>query len=496
MANYLKSLVLFFSGFLLVLLLSHWPVLDLPYFWDELGQFIPAALDIWQEGAWVPKSTLPNVHPPGVMAWLAAVWSLFGYSITITRVAMLVIAAAGVLGTFLLAIELCRTTTGAPALTAALLLLVSPLFWAQSMMAQLDMPAMAFTMFGLLLFLRERFVVSALVCTALVLMKETSIIVPAVFGAWLLMERRVRAALWYLLPAIALTGWLAFLYAKTGYLFGNAEFTHYNTTFQFHPVRLPLTLLRRLFYLLADNFHLVGTAAIWLAWRRTDIFHSRGWAVTAVAGLLQTVVVSVLGGAALERYLMPVLPLFYIATAAALTTSTRRTARTATGIMTAGLGLCILFSSPLAYPFENNSAFVSFVRLQQKAANMVATDYPQSKIYSAWPFPDAIRRPEFGYISRPLKFGGLENFDTDTVVRHAADMEVLVVYSRTWEPRWGALRFDWIRELLAKYYFYKPQITPDEIRRLIGLTRVARWEERGQWIEVYARSSAVPSVVL
>src|SRR5712691_9915312 len=43
----------------------HLPYLKL-LFWDELGQFIPAALDLYHDGAWVPHSTLPNVHPPGL----------------------------------------------------------------------------------------------------------------------------------------------------------------------------------------------------------------------------------------------------------------------------------------------------------------------------------------------------------------------------------------------------------------------------------------------
>src|SRR6476646_9443498 len=74
---------------------SHLPFLKLPFYWDELGQFVPAALDIFQRGAWIPLSTVPNVHPPGVMAYLAAVWSIAGYSIAATRVAMLALAAAG-----------------------------------------------------------------------------------------------------------------------------------------------------------------------------------------------------------------------------------------------------------------------------------------------------------------------------------------------------------------------------------------------------------------
>ena len=106
----------------------------------------------------------PNVHPPGVMAYLALVWRVFGFSILATRLAMLAAAAVAVWLTFLLAIELCRGVGGAPAFSAVPLLMVSPLFYTQAMMAQLDMPAMLFTVRALLLFLRGRYRCAALAC--------------------------------------------------------------------------------------------------------------------------------------------------------------------------------------------------------------------------------------------------------------------------------------------------------------------------------------------
>src|SRR5436309_2545218 len=102
----LRSYILAFASIAGFLVLAHGPLLRLPFYWDEIGQFVPASLDLLHRGAWIPVSTVPNVHPPGVMAWLAAFWSVFGYSIAGTRVAMLLVAALGALFTFLLAIEL------------------------------------------------------------------------------------------------------------------------------------------------------------------------------------------------------------------------------------------------------------------------------------------------------------------------------------------------------------------------------------------------------
>ncbi len=67
----------------------HIPLLSLPFFWDEHGQFIPTALDLLRTGAWIAHSTTPNVHPPGVEAYLVLWYKLFGFSIPLTRVAML-----------------------------------------------------------------------------------------------------------------------------------------------------------------------------------------------------------------------------------------------------------------------------------------------------------------------------------------------------------------------------------------------------------------------
>ena len=104
------------------------------------------------------------------------------------------LAAAGVLFTFMLAVRLRRPLAGLPAFVSVLLLMCSPIFYTQSMMAQLDMPAMVFTSLSLFLFLEERYALAALACTVLVLTKETALTTPAILGAWLLWERRWREA--------------------------------------------------------------------------------------------------------------------------------------------------------------------------------------------------------------------------------------------------------------------------------------------------------------
>ena len=84
-------------------------------------------------------------------------------------------------------------------------------------------------------FLRSRLAASALICVVLVLVKETSLALPAVFFVWLVAERRWRPAFLFALPALALAAWLALLYLRTGHVFGNAEFAEYNITYCLAP---------------------------------------------------------------------------------------------------------------------------------------------------------------------------------------------------------------------------------------------------------------------
>jgi hypothetical protein len=63
----------------------------------------------------------------------------------------------------------------------------------------------------------------------------------------------------------------------------------------------------------------------------------------------------------------------------------------------------------------------------------------------------------------------------------------VVLYSRTWDPPWGVLRIPPVERFLSRYYDYEPQLTASEAKQFLNLDRVARWDRRGQWVEVYER---------
>jgi 4-amino-4-deoxy-L-arabinose transferase-like glycosyltransferase len=475
----------FLALFAFAVILSHGPLLRLPYYWDELGQFVPAALDIFQGGAWIPHSTVPNAHPPGVMAYLAAFWTVAGCSPLATRIAMLLVASVAMLVAFLLSIEMCRNVRGAPAFMAVFLLGVSPLFFAQAMLAQLDMPAMLFACLALLLLVQDKTRLAALACTALVLTKETGLLVPLLFGAWLLYEKRRRDAVWFLLPAAALCAWLLVLARGTGHLFGNSQFTQYNLYYPFHPVRFTFALGRRLYYLFFQDFHWIGTIAILLAWRR-GVFSTRAWRIAWLLIAIHVLFLSAVGGAMLERYLLPVLPVVYAAMVAAMSIYKGALKVVCQVALLAGLIVGNFWNPPYPFPFENNLAFTSFVELQQTAAGFVARSYPGETIATVWPLTAALSRPEFGYVRRATPVHSLPDFTAHSVDSPdwRRDARVLVFFSRMWEPQWSWTNIEIVRKIWRHFYGYEPELSIPEMRSR-PLTPVARWERRGQWIEVY-----------
>lgn len=463
------------------LLLTHAAYLDLPYHWDELGYFIPAAHDVLEHGALVPRSTLPNVHPPLLMIYLAAAWKLFGFAIPVTRVAMLAVGAGVVAAAYALA----RLLAGPRAASvAAALLVVSPPFVAQSMMAHLDLPATLWTLLAIYSFLKRRWWLASAACTALVLTKETGIIVSFVLAAFAPRDKK----LMLFAPAtMALGGWLLLLHSATGHWLGNAEFARYNIDQALRLWRIPLVLLRRCYQLGFANFHWIASALLIVAVGRRRALREPRWRLIAGVIAAYLLLHSLVGGAVLVRYLLPAIALFYIATAAALEALPTRSCWSGFAVLFIGLVISNWWNPPYPFGYEDNLAVVDFIRLQQQAAQWLSAHSGDKTIATAWPLSDALSNPLVGYVSRPLRVQPMDNFRVP--VWNALDtsgLQLVAVYSRDWEPSGGWQQWPLLARILERYFGYAPQVPREELIRRFHLRSVARWDRRGQWMEIFA----------
>jgi 4-amino-4-deoxy-L-arabinose transferase-like glycosyltransferase len=481
-SSYAILLALFAS----IVIPSHLWLVRLPYYWDEAGQFVPSALDILRGGHLIPRSIVPNIHPPMVFAYLAGAWRMFGFAPAVTHTAMLVLASFGVLAAFLLAIELSHEARGAPAFLAAALLCVSPVFFVESSLAQLDAPAMLFTTLALLFFLEDRIRLAAAACVALVLTKETGMVAPLVFAAWLARERRWRDAAWFVLPAAALAAWIGVLSHATGCWAGDPAFVRYNLEYPLHPVRLVVTLARRLYFLFIANFHWIGTLAMVAAWRSSRIFRSRRWQVAWLMVAAHAVMLTLLGGAVLNRYLLPVLPIVFAAMAAAISLLPRAARITAACLLLAGVGASNWINPPYPFPFEDNLAYVDFVKLHSDAADYVQHWFLDPVVTTAWPMTAELSQPDLGFVQHGLRVAVLPNMAPRTL--EALDwskVQVLVVFSRDWDPSLNIMRLGPVLRFWERFYNFMPGSGAEEARLRIPFPAAAHFERRGQWVDVY-----------
>jgi hypothetical protein len=316
--------------------------------------------------------------------------------------------------------------------------------------------------------------------------------VPALFGCWLLFERGGRndrlRALWFLLPLPGLAIWLWMLHHATGHWFGNAAFTAYNLSEPLHPVRFLLAFGRRIYYVFISSGHIIGTIALVWALRRMPLLRGRPWRIAGSFVLAQMLVVSLLGGAVLERYLLPVMPVVYIAFAISLGALKPRTRQSTL----AGLVVCLIAASLVnpvyPFPFENNLAFVGFVELCQDAAAAVE-GRGDGLVAATFPFANALRNPDFGYVHTSRRVLELRDFTAPEMEKlKIAPPDMMVITQRTWDPL-GILAWPAARDIMTRYYGYQPELSADQIAALLSM-RVARsWKSRGLSTELLVRTA-------
>jgi len=521
---------LFFAG----LMLLHAPLLRLPYFWDEAGYYVPAARDLFLTGSLIPQSTPSNAHPPLVMAWLALSWRLAGYSPLVTRTAMLALSAFSLLGLF----RLSRAATAgnlSVAFATAVLVALYPVYFTQSSMAQVDLPAAGFTFWALEAYIEDRPWRQAGWFSLAALSKETAILAPLALLGWELLVyfirpradgsatksrwkdilppagRRLR--LFYLVfPALPLACWYAYHYSKTGFLLGNPEFFRYNVAATLNPLRIPLALGMRLWQLFGYFglylLTLAGLLALLRAPRMSNGMRKQEshdnkcgtlraripfWVQAAFLAVLLAYLafMSVVGGAVLARYMLPVVPLVILASISTLW----RRARYWTLIVGAVAIAFVagLFSNPpYGFSLEDNLAYRDYIVMHAEASHFLTMQYPGERILTAWPASDELTRPWLGYVGtgQPLRVVRVEDFSASQIELAAAArnrFDVALVFSTKYQPPHALFEnWDAWQRVKEKFFGYHRDLLPEEIAQRLGGTIAYRKGMNGQWIAVIA----------
>jgi hypothetical protein len=171
------------------LMLLHAPLLRLPYFWDEAGYYVPAARDLFLTGALIPHIDAVECASSAGDGMAGAGLARFGYSTLVTRTAMLALSAFSLLGLF----RLSRIAANLPvAWATTALVAVYPVYFTQSSMAQVDLPAAGFTFWALAAYVEDRPWKQVLWFSLAALAKETAILAPLALFGWELLADFIR----------------------------------------------------------------------------------------------------------------------------------------------------------------------------------------------------------------------------------------------------------------------------------------------------------------
>jgi Dolichyl-phosphate-mannose-protein mannosyltransferase len=514
---------LFFAG----LMLLHAPLLRLPYFWDEAGYYVPAARDLFLTGTLIPQSTPSNAHPPLVMAWLALAWRVFGYSTLVTRTAMLAVSAFSLLGVF----RLSRSAANLPvAWATTALVALYPVYFTQSSMAQVDLPAAGFTFWALAGYIEDHTAAhkehrpwkQVLWFSLAAVAKETAILAPLALLGWALLAHFIRLLkkenrsqeirwkeilppagsrthpLYLLLPVVPLAGWYAYHYAKAGFLLGNPEFFRYNVAATLNPLRVPLALGMRLWQLFGYfGLYLLTLAGLlaMLGPPRSESGVARPripfWIQAAFLSVLLAYLgfMSVVGGAVLARYMLPVVPLVILMWVSTLWRRVRYWKLIVAAIAIAFVAG--LFSNPpYGFSLEDNLAYRDYIVMHAEASRFLAMRYSGKRVLTAWPASDELTRPWLGYVNQPFRVARVEDFSisrVDVAARARDRFDVALVFSTKYEPP-HALFENWAgwQRIKEKFFGYHRDLLPEDIAQRLGGTITYHKEINGQWIAVIA----------
>lgn len=499
-------------------LAAHAPLLHLPYYWDEAGYYVPAAYDFFRTGTLIPFSTLSNAHPPLPSLYLALCWKLFHFAPVVTRAAMCLIAAVALTAVWRIA----RIATGKASVAAATVLLAAayPVFFAQSSLAQADLFAAAGTLWALSFLLEEK-IWAAVICFILAaLSKETAVVTPVALAAWETWQlrarpRRMRTVAALLTPLLPLAAWYAYHFSRTGYVFGNPQYLHYNAVSTLEPKRILLAFSYRMMHITV-HMNLFVPVALMLgclllppvsdpdsrapAQTRRAIGPAHQ-AIFCVTIAVNVVLFSILGGAVLTRYLLPLYPLILLL---AVNTFRRRLREwTALIALSAAAFVAALFINP-PYRFapEDNLEYVATIQLQQAAIRQIAARFPHPTVLTAWPATDELRKPELGYVSHPIPVVEIDDFSASQIL-HAAQLpptwNVALVFSTKYDPYTLPFRLGRTGEQLDRQYFdFHRDLPPALIARVLQGSVVWQQSRKGEWAAVltFTRAPATHTPVI
>ncbi len=398
---------LVFGPFVAVVLLVKLSTLTVPPYWDELG---------WLDGAhWLSEVNLLRVipglrapyafwgHPPGLHFTLAALAKIFGFSIALSHLIAAGFAALGIYFVYLLGKDFYDRAVG---LLAAALLLVSPIYFAQAGMFLADLPVAALGAGSVYFALRRRLIAYLCCAIYMVFLKETGI---AVIAAWLTYRVIIQPPKTksdfvelsgYAIPLVMIGAFFVLQKITAGKFF-----FIYGPGLHFELLQLTsaVALARAseiTWWIFIHQYRFLLTSAIALSLIIKRDFRSE---------FLLFLLICLFCGYSfsalyfLPRYILPVLPFFYLVSAWALLNVFRSlTGKLLAAVTSVAWMIFSLFTQPFTGNAEFSLRYLDAVRANQEMAEFIEVAFPRAQILTLWPHDMELNFPSMGYVRTKL----------------------------------------------------------------------------------------------
>lgn len=417
------------------------------------------------------------------MASLAAAWHLFGFSPLITHLTMLCWAAVALLAVYTLGEWLGGFRMGIASCACTFLY---PVFFAQSTLAQLDLPAAAMALWGVVFYVRGNLSATTMFLSAAILCKESAAVAVVVLLLFeCLSTFRSRRIAWrplaaLALPILVLAVWLLYVYARTGNVLGNSEFSRYNLGAAAHtPPRFIAALLHRIWDTAGHFFLFLLTlpAAVSLIRKPLGGQFGRGdrvlqalWAMIA----LYVIVFSLVGGAILARYMLTAVILVIVLSIYLIARRWRYWWAFVPVPLVAFL-IGLVNPPPYHYAYDENLTYRSFINIHRQAAAILSAE--RLTIITTWPATDELSKPFLGYVPAPLTVVAIPDLSLESIRKAANQCRTCAIlfFPTQYEPPQSILRpgtilrrFQFWKEAQQRFETRPAMLRPDALATAIG----------------------------
>lgn len=433
--NKITSIML---GLLLLTLFILWvPTRSIPYWWDSAGYIVVGARNLIASNFWPLDVGIPGAyaHPILFPLLIAVLWKVFGESLLLSHLVNLFFSGLLLTYVFLLGRQLTGNKLHGAFIgaIAGMLLLFTPLFYAQLGIIYLEIPATAFAVMTVYYFLKRQFVPYLIASVLMLLIKEVAVFVILVLLFVLTLEtlvipfvktRKIQLKKWFLAcllwgsPLLAVALWL--LYHKL--MFGwwlippNSESTLTDKR-EIGPilqqiVRVGTFLFFYQWRFLMTLFFVVILEELLIKEKLRRYF----WHPNLLSLILLPIAAIVLFGVTeyLHRYILITLPFFYLLFSYCFITFFKdRSAKTISLIMICcTLIIAFLFSTSWNnkrvinswhfLPIEDNLEYLDVVDLGRQVSRYLTLYHPDATVLTAFPTNYMLSQPFQHYVKKPF----------------------------------------------------------------------------------------------